>query len=91
MPLLRYDITFSGRVQGVGFRFAACRVAGRFGLAGWVRNEPDGTVRCVIEGRRDELDRFVQALEQAMSGYISNTHIDAGSTHGTLRGFEVRY
>ena len=87
----RYHVTFSGRVQGVGFRFTACRVAGRFDLAGWVRNEPDGTVLCVVEGRRDELDRFVRAVEQAMSGYLSNTRIETESARGTLCGFDVRY
>ena len=49
MPDLRYDITFTGRVQGVNFRWTACRAAGKYQVSGWVRNEPDGSVRCLVE------------------------------------------
>ena len=37
-------IIFKGTVQGVGFRFTANSIAGRYGIAGWVRNKFDGTV-----------------------------------------------
>jgi len=44
----------SGRVQGVGFRWATLEKAENLGLSGSVRNEPDGTVRVEIEGERAE-------------------------------------
>lgn len=86
----RYDVTFTGRVQGVGFRFAACRVAERFDLAGWVRNEPDGSVRCVVEGEPSELDAFVAAVQEDMSGYVRDTRVTEAPAAGDLRGFGVR-
>jgi acylphosphatase len=43
-------VTISGRVQGVGFRYATLERARSRGLAGWVRNNPDGTVEAVFEG-----------------------------------------
>jgi acylphosphatase len=46
----RIHLWISGRVQGVGFRFAACQQAGRLGLGGWVRNLGDGSVEAVFEG-----------------------------------------
>ena len=87
----RYEIMFSGRVQGVGFRWTACRVARRFDIRGWVRNEPDGSVRCVAEGEANVLDEFVVAVQEAMEGNITGTRITEGAADGDLDGFGVRY
>lgn len=53
------DVTITGRVQGVFFRAAAEEQAGRFGVSGWVRNEPDGSVSGHFEGERAAVDRLV--------------------------------
>ncbi len=90
MPL-RYDVTFAGRVQGVNFRWTTCRVAQRFDVAGWVRNERDGSVRCVAEGDPAELDAFVKAVQQAMAGYIKETRVSRAAAQGDLDGFGIRY
>ncbi len=86
----RYDITFTGQVQGVGFRWTTCRVALRSRVAGWVRNEPNGAVRCVAEGETAELDAFVKGIQDAMDGYIKDTRITRTSPHGDLNGFRIR-
>ena len=58
-------LTVSGRVQGVGFRPFVYRLAHRFGLRGWVRNET-GTVEIWVEGEASALETFAKALlEQA--------------------------
>ena len=44
-----------GRVQGVGFRFFVEREAHMLGIAGWVRNNPDGTVEVLAMGTREQL------------------------------------
>jgi acylphosphatase len=49
----------TGRVQGVNFRAAAARVARRYGLAGWVRNEPDGSVLLDVEGDPAAVNAFI--------------------------------
>ncbi len=56
----RYEV--SGRVQGVGFRYFARRTATRLGLAGWVRNLPDGRVEALAEGNPEALRRFEEEL-----------------------------
>ncbi len=88
--MVLYDITFAGRVQQVGFRWTTCRVAQRFAIAGWVRNEPDGTVRCVVEGEVSELDAFVEAVQEAMAGNITDTRTSHRVGRGDLDGFTIQ-
>lgn len=51
-----------GRVQGVGFRYAAANEARRLGLRGWVQNQPDGSVQVVCEGPRAAVERYREWL-----------------------------
>ena len=87
----RYDIIFTGRVQGVGFRAATVNVAQGFAIVGWVRNELDGSVRCVAEGDAAELDRFVAAVKGAMEGYVRDARISRSPGTGEFRGFHVHH
>ena len=91
MPSSRYDIIFTGRVQGVVFRATAQEIAHRYDVTGWVRNERDGSVRCVVEGEAGELDRFVAAIEQAKRVNIDNADITRLDATGEFDGFVTRY
>lgn len=53
------EIVVAGVVQGVAFRWHASAEAERLGVVGWVRNEPDGTVRCHAEGTAKAVVGFV--------------------------------
>ena len=53
------DVVVTGRVQGVFFRAAMREQADRLGVTGWVRNEPDGSVRAHLEGPDQAVDRLV--------------------------------
>ncbi len=53
------EIVVSGVVQGVAFRWRANEEAERLGVTGWVRNEPDGTVRSHAEGPVEAVDSFI--------------------------------
>lgn len=68
--MLRRAVIFEGRVQGVGFRYAAREVAEGFTVTGWVRNEPDGTVRLEVQGEPAEVQAALEAVERRMAGYI---------------------
>lgn len=59
----RWALRFAGRVQHVGFRYTALRLARELELTGWVRNLPDGRVAMEIQGERAALGRFLLALE----------------------------
>jgi Acylphosphatases len=58
----RVTVLFEGNVQGVGFRFTTLNVARRHPVTGYVRNEPDGSVRLVAEGAEDSVLRFLDEL-----------------------------
>lgn len=53
------DVVVSGLVQGVFFRASCAREAERLGVAGWVSNEPDGTVAGHFEGPADAVEELV--------------------------------
>lgn len=56
---IHLNIKVSGRVQGVFFRHNSASKAIEFGISGFVRNEPDGSVYLEIEGEKKDLDGFV--------------------------------
>lgn len=88
---IRRKVLFSGRVQGVGFRYTTCHVARRFDVVGYVKNLPDGRVELIAEGAADEVERFQQALGREMGRNISDVvATDAGPT-GEFSGFGVKY
>jgi len=61
--MIRRHIIFTGRVQGVGFRYRARHAASLYGCTGWVRNEWDGSVTMEIQGEPEQIDRVIQAVE----------------------------
>ena len=87
----RRIIHFSGTVQGVGFRFAACRAAGRFDVTGYVRNLSDGRVQCVVEGRPGQIDAFLAELGERMAGYVRETTQQTAPASGQYHSFGVKY
>jgi len=89
MAQQRYDVRFTGRVQGVFFRATTEQVARDYDVTGFVRNEPDGSVRLVAEGEADELDRFVEAVKRAKQQNIEDVLIDRSVATGEFDGFRV--
>jgi acylphosphatase len=83
-------VLYSGRVQGVGFRYTAKTVAAGFEITGTVRNLPDGRVELVAEGRREELETFRAALLDAgLAGFIRDETVDWADAKNEFRGFEI--
>lgn len=63
-------ITYTGRVQGVGFRWTCERLARGFAVAGFVQNRPDGSVLLELEGPAEEVEALLAAIDDAMAGNI---------------------
>lgn len=88
---IRYVVRFSGRVQGVGFRFTTLEQARGLNVHGFVRNEPDGSVEMDVEGSSKDLKELVRRIESAMSGNIDATDIDQRPTRGIDSGFHIQH
>ena len=62
MAVKRKRIIFSGRVQGVGFRYRASYAAESLGLTGWVKNEWDENVSMEVQGEEEQIDKLVERM-----------------------------
>ncbi|MEY8391243.1 acylphosphatase [Lachnospiraceae bacterium] len=91
MELKREHVVFTGRVQGVGFRYKAGRLARHYGVSGWIKNLADGSVEAQLQGREEALDLVIQGLNQ--DGYIRIDWITRNPMEPEAgeQGFSVRY
>jgi acylphosphatase len=86
----RLTVLYSGRVQGVGFRYTTKTVATGFEITGAVRNLPDGRVELIAEGDRAELAAFrVAILDAGLAGFIRNEQVTWADAKNEFRGFEI--
>ena len=87
----RLEATAHGRVQGVGFRYFILHRGMELGLTGWVANESDGSVRCVAEGPRRDLEVLLEAMERGPAGAnVERVRVTWGPGTGALRAFGIR-
>lgn len=83
-------VFYEGRVQGVGFRWTARRIAQGYDVTGLVRNLPDGRVELQIAGDPDEVRDFLKEIrESALAGHITAEHTDTIELDAPLRGFQI--
>jgi acylphosphatase len=85
----RRTVVYSGRVQGVGFRWTTVQQSRRFAVGGFVRNRDDGSVELVAEGEPGELDRFLAAVAEAMKAHIRETRSSRSPGTGEFGGFTI--
>ncbi len=88
---VRRSVFYSGRVQGVGFRYTTCDVARRFAVTGFVRNLPDGRVEAVVEGESDEIAAFLAAVGAKMGSYIREAVLCDAPATSEYGSFNVRF
>ena len=86
----RLTILFSGRVQGVGFRYTAKSVACGFEVTGTIRNLADGRVELLAEGERAELEEFRRAIQDSEVGrFVRQEEAQWSEAKNEFRGFEI--
>jgi acylphosphatase len=90
MAVVCKRVLYSGRVQGVGFRYTAQGLAAGSPVAGYVRNLPTGEVELVAEGEADAVQGFLDAVARRMANYITATAVEDCAPAGH-RGFHIRH
>lgn len=88
----RARVFFTGRVQGVGFRYTAEGYALEIGLGGWVKNLRDGRVELLCEGSQDDIDRLFQQIKDGPLGrHILKTIVSWETPTGEFTDFIVEF
>jgi acylphosphatase len=88
---IRRTALFTGRVQGVGFRFMTCSIARHHAVTGFVRNLSDGSVEAVIEGAREVTEDLIDAVKTEMGTLIRDVKVVESSATGEFARFDIRY
>lgn len=83
-------VYFTGRVQGVGFRYQTAQAAKEYEVSGYVLNLPDGRVQLEAEGEAREVDAFVTAVGDRMQGFIRKTERNSARRAPKYQGFMIR-
>ena len=82
---------FSGRVQGVGFRYKASHIANEYRLTGYVKNEYDGSVTVEIQGSEQEIYMFLKELSHDRYINIYDMQKERISVEDDERSFIIQY
>jgi len=92
MAEYRERMVVSGMVQGVGFRYFACRLAQEYPVTGYVRNLPSGDVEIVAEGAQEAVQSFLQKAGCG-PGYAHVTSVKSfvEAPQGSFSSFGVKY
>jgi acylphosphatase len=83
-------VRYSGRVQGVGFRYTAQQLAEGFPLGGYVKNLPNDDVELVAAGEAQHVESFLAAVRQQLARYIEKCEIQDDTWSGNQE-FRIRY
>lgn len=84
-------VVYSGRVQGVGFRWTAQNIAQAMGIAGRVKNLSNGGVEIVAEAEEDTLKDYLSRIEGNFDSYIEHKDIRWQEAGGYLNDFKVEF
>jgi acylphosphatase len=91
MAITAKHVIFKGRVQGVGFRWTAHRIALRYDLTGYVKNLPDGTVEMLAQGDIKEIQSCLDEIDDSFGGYIRNTQVNNVAPDETYTDFRITF
>jgi len=86
---MKKKFIFQGKVQSVGFRYAAKMLAEKYNLAGWVQNNEDGSVTLVVEGLEESMESLINNFKDHFHDNIENIKESIEKDDGLI-GFEIK-
>ena len=92
MALRRARVVVHGLVHGVGFRYSCHHEAARNNVTGWVRNDWDGTVEAVFEGREQDVESMIAWCRRGPgSAHVRSVEVDWSEPTGEFDSFGIRF
>lgn len=82
---------YSGKVQGIGFRYTVLDIALGLRIYGWVKNLNDERVEVLAESEEDTLKVFLERINQHFLRYITDATVEWQSASGEFSGFEIKF
>ena len=90
-PVFRKVCHFTGRVQGVGFRYTVHNLAMPHDVRGYVRNLPDGRVELVMEGPPGDMDQLLDSIRRKMNHFIRRVDTQQEPPTNAFTGFSIKH
>ncbi len=84
-------VIFRGRVQGVGFRYTASHIAGRYEVTGFVRNLPDGSVEMLVQGSAQQVDHCIQDVREYFDDSIRDLQVKQAPFDPRYADFRIAF
>jgi acylphosphatase len=84
-------VIFKGRVQGVGFRYTTHRSASRYGLTGFVRNLPEGTVEALLQGTKSNIQACLVSIQDTFGSYLRDINTTDQPVNPRYHDFRITY
>lgn len=88
---VRISINYTGRVQGVGFRWRVSQIAKSFSCTGYVKNLMDGSVELLVEGKKEVVYRMVESVNIQMKEFWHNKTVDERAGDAHFSKFTIKY
>ena len=91
MAVTAKKIIFSGRVQGVGFRYTALRIAGQYEITGYIKNLPNGSVEMFAQGQTREIQNCISHIEEHLGNYIRQKQVTESAYSPRYDSFNIAF
>jgi acylphosphatase len=90
--IIRVQAIASGIVQGVSYRWFVVERAKELDIRGWVKNLPDGRVEAELEGRKDAVEKLIEAMKKGPSAaHVSGVSLIPLTYEGSYHDFRIRH